>query len=981
MNRKLGSVAMLVLALAAGAEAGVLNKKANLALGQVDFDHASPDFPDAAGLTMPLSVIVDTANHHLFVMDASRALYFDDYTGLGNGRTADAVLGQPDFNGIVGLGPGAGALNFPYAGFVDPSGALWLVDGNYNRVLRFTSPFATGKLPDLVLGQNALDLSASGTTAAALRGPKGAALDPAGRIWVSDTQNHRVLRFSPPFSTGMSADLVLGQADLVSGSANRGGAVAADGLNLPGPLSFDAAGNLWVCDSFNHRMLRFDAPIASGASAAIVLGQASFASGVMYAGGGPGAAALGDPDGVAVDAAGNVWVSEYATNRVMRFNAPISSGMSASLVLGQATFAGWQVNRGGAVAANTLGQPAGIALDDGGALWVSDSWNHRVLRFSPAFASGMNASLELGQIDFGHNTTDFVDAKGFHNPWYVAVDSVHDRAFVSDAGNNRVLWWNDASGLATGKPADGVLGQPDFYSNGNSPVTAASLNYPLGLAVDASGAVWVSDDINNRVLRFSPPFANGMNADLVLGHADFAGAGAASPPTAASLNVPYGIAIDSNGAVFVSDDQNGRVLRFRAPFFNGMPADLVLGQAGFGAPVTTPLSASIMIAPAGIAVDPAGALWSVDNDAARVLRFSPPFWSGKPADLVLGQPDFASGAASFTANDHSLDLPDGIAFDQNGAVWVADSSNNRVLQFAPPFSNGMAASRVLGQPDFVANDVSAGDGGLFQPDGIFVDAANALWVADNANSRVLKYIGPDASSPVGTSSSQTVKLDGASSSFSLDVPAGAFQQDVNVSMAIPAYAPAPQSGVKCSSVVVQITNDRGLQPLKPLTLTITYRDADVAGLDTAKLGVAYYNPSSGRWVNVPSSVDPARHTVTGHLPHLSLFAIVQLAAAADLSGVYVYPNPYKPGSGTVFDDTAFGPGVVFSGLAARSRIRIVTMAGETVADFTAEDGRGRCVWNARNNRGQNVASGVYLYEVANLDDGSQRRTGRFSIIR
>jgi sugar lactone lactonase YvrE len=981
MKRAIWLAAFIITA--SGAWAGIPNKRANVVLGQMDFTRASPDFPDGAGFVQPLGVVVDTTSHRLFVMDASRALYWSDYTSLANGGSAEVSLGQPDLFSIVGLGPGPNALNFPYGGFVDDAGALWVIDGNYSRVLRFTPPFTAGKPPDLVLGQSAFNQGGHGTTASTFNQPQGATRDSTGHIWVSDSANHRILRFSPPFSTGMNADLVLGQADFVSGTANGAGAVAANTLNFPGSLAFDAAGNLWVADSVNHRLLRFNAPIASGASASLVLGQAGFTTSSANRGGGPAANTLARPSGLAVDGAGNVWVPDTSNNRILRYNTPISNGMNAGLVLGQTTFTAWTANRGGAVAANTLDQPAGLALDDGGALWVADGSNHRVLRFAPAFSNGMNATRVLGQPDFTHNTTDLVDAKGFHNPWFVVVDHAHDRAFVSDAGNNRVLWWNSAANLVTGKPADGVIGQPDFNSNSNFPLNAGSLNYPLGLAVDSSGALWVGDDINNRVLRFTPPFSAGMSADLVLGQPNFtsSAAVAASPPTAASLNVPYGVAIDTTGAVFVADYSNGRILRYRAPFSSGMSADLVLGQANFTAQVALPLSASLIINPAGLLVDSTGVVWAVDQGANRVLRYSPPLSDGKAADLVLGQPDFVTGAANPTPDSHSMIMPTGAAFDQAGAFWISDTSNNRMLQFVPPFSNGMAASSVLGQASLTASDTAAGEDGLMEPSGLFIDAANALWVADNANSRVLKFIGPDAVSLVGTSSSQTVQLDGTSSRFSLDVPAGAFQQNVNVSMSVPAYVPPSQSGVKCSSVVVQITNDLGLQPLKPLTLTISYHDADVAGLDVSKLGVAYYNPSSGRWVNVPSSADTVNRTVTGHLPHLTLFAIVQLSAAADLSGVYTYPNPYKPGSGTIFDDTAFGPGIVFSGLAARNRIRIVTMAGEAVADFTAEDGLGRYVWNARNSRGQQVASGVYLYVVTSLDDKSQNRTGRFSIIR
>ena len=970
---------ILLLLLALNARAGVLNNTANVALGQINFDLYSPDLPDGTGLTRPLSIVVDTTTHKLFIMDASRALFYNDYTALTDGQRADGILGQPDLYTFVGQGPGPVALNFPYGGFMDASGALWVVDSNYSRILRFTPPFASGMAPDLALGQTSLSAGGHSATASTLYQPQGAAMDPAGRIWVSDTSNHRVVRFSPPFSTGMSADLVLGQADFVSGTGNRGGAVAANTLNGPGPLTFDAAGNLWICDSFNHRLLRYDAPIAGTAS--IVLGQADFVSGSLNAGVGAGANTLATPSGIVVDATGGVWVGDTVNNRVLRYPAPVSSGMSATLALGQTNLTNHAANRGGAVAANTVNQPSGLALDAAGALWVSDTNNHRALRFLPAFATGMNASRVLGQPDFVHNTDDLVNARGFHNPWFVVVDSTRNRAFVSDGGNSRVLWWNNASSLTMGKPADGVLGQQDFNSNGGAPVTAKSLAGPIGLAVDALGALWVADDNNNRVLRFTPPFATGMSADLVLGQADFASNGIASPPTAATFSAPDGVAVDSAGAVFVADFSNGRVLRFRAPFISGMSADLVLGQAGFGAPITSPLSASLLSGPAGLAFDSAGALWTVDASAGRVLRYSPPLSTGKAADLVLGQPDFVSSGGVLGANARSLSYPQGIALDAAGDVWIGDMLDNRALEFAPPFSNGMAASAVLGQPDFVSNDNAFGVRGLNNPAGLFVDAANVLWVVDDASSRVLKFAGPDVSNQIGTSSSQTVTLDGAIGGFALDVPAGAFVQNVNVSMSVPPMVPAPQSGIKCSSIAVVITNDMGLQPLKPLTLTITYRDIDIAGLDTSRLGVAYYNPASGLWVSVPSSVDRVNHTVTGHLPHLTLFAVVQVSAASDLSTAFTYPNPYKPGSGTIFDDTAFGPGIVFAGLTGRTRIRIVTMAGESVADFTAEDGSGRAVWNARNGRGETVASGVYLYVISDLDDTSRRRTGRFAIIR
>lgn len=977
------TAALLASLLAAGADAGVLNKKANLVLGQPDFDHSSPDLPDSAGLTQAHGLAVDVAGGRLIVLDASRALVWNSPASLSDGQGADAVLGQPDFNSIVGVGPGPSALNFPFGALVDASGALWVADANYSRVLRFEPPFTTGKLPDLVLGQPDFTQAGGGTAADRLNQPRGVAQDPAGNIWVSDYANHRVLRFSPPFSNGMSADRVLGQADFASGQPNRGGSPAAATLKYPGPLAFDAAGNLWVCDSYNSRALRFAAAPASGAAATLVLGQADFAGGTVNRGGLPAADTLDLPAGLALDAAGGVWVGDTLNHRVLRYAPPLSNGMAASTVLGQAAFTVRAPNRGGTAAADSLDSPEGLAVDASGALWVADVSNYRVLRFSPAFSSGMAASRVLGQPDFVHNSQNRVDARGFHGAFFAALDAAHNRLFVADAGNNRVLWWNDAAGLSNGRAADGVLGQPDFNSGASLPTSAHALNYPLGLAVDAGGALWVADDINNRVLRFSPPFTTGMDADLVLGQAGFAAADTLSPPTAASLNVPYSLTFDAAGALWVADYSNGRALRFSPPFSSGMSADLVVGQPGFGAAAPFAAAADTLLTPSALLFDPAGALWVSDSEANRVLRFSPPLSAGKAADLVLGQPDFVSAGWAASPAAANLAYPTGLARTSAGELWVADTFNHRLLQFAPPFANGMAASRVLGQPGFASNDSAAGEEGLAEPTGTFVDAANAVWTADHANSRVLKFEAPETKTPVGASSSQTVRLDGTTGGFKLDVPVNAFAADCSVSMALPEpqSLPAAQDGLKRSTVAVEITNSLGLQPLRSLTLTIPYRDGDLAGLDPSRLAIAYFNPATGKWVSVPSTHDPVARTVTGRLSHLSLFAIVQLAPAADLSGVYVYPNPYKPGSGTTFDDGPQGSGVAFSGLTPRARIRVATLAGDLVADFTSEDGTGRALWNARNGRGERVASGVYLYVVTDLDGRSQSRSGRFAVVR
>ena len=117
-----------------------------------------------------------------------------------------------------------------------------------------------------------------------------------------------------------------------------------------------------------------------------------------------------------------------------------------------------------------------------------------------------SGDIVLGQNDFSYNGRNFVDAKGLYYPYSIAIDTTTNRVYVADAGNNRVLWWNNISSLVNGKQADGVLGQPDFYSNlpnrGGS-VAANTLYYPSGVSVDGSGNVWVADSDNHRVINIT----------------------------------------------------------------------------------------------------------------------------------------------------------------------------------------------------------------------------------------------------------------------------------------------------------------------------------------------------------------------------------------------------------------------------------------------------------------------------------------------
>ncbi|MFH1726638.1 MAG: esterase-like activity of phytase family protein, partial [Elusimicrobiota bacterium] len=297
-----------------------------------------------------------------------------------------------------------------------------------------------------------------------------------------------------------------------------------------------------------------------------------------------------------------------------------------------------------------------------------------------------------------------------------------------------------ALNFTNGQSADLVLGQDNFTAalknkDGTNTVNQSGLRSPYDITVDPEGRVWVVGYGNSRMLRFDSLSANGENASLVLGAADFASSGCPGSTSAKDFCNQFGATVDSEGNLWVGDTGRGRVLRFSPPFSNYQAADLVIGEPTFTSLSYGP-SQTDLGGPSDLAIGPDGALWVADYDNTRILRFSPPFANGMAADVVLGQGDFVSNGGGTTATKFS-DL-EGIAVDAAGNVWVGDDGNNRVLRFSPPFTNGMAADLVLGQTDFVT-----GTAGLLSSSaGLEFDAAGNLWVLNYDHTRILRFDAP-----------------------------------------------------------------------------------------------------------------------------------------------------------------------------------------------------------------------------------------------
>ena len=806
-------------------------------LGQFDFTHSTPNLVDAMGLSNPVSVAIDTSAtpNRIYVADSDndRILGWKDADAFANGAPADLVIGQPDFLSSVCTPTIAGSICIcnvtsadnlcnPSGVATDHAGNLYVSDSLRNRVLGYSSPFeacstfpCVGGPASLVLGQGGsftsfecnFDTGTNLSTAADLCGPTGLAVDNLDNLYVADSDNDRVLKYDKPLTSETVAGMVFGQnGSFTTSDCNTdtgGGSPTASDLCVPTGIALDGLGNLFIADSINNRVLEYNAPPTTTANQ--VYGQGgSFTSGDCDGDTfdtGSSADDLCNPTDVIIDAAGNLYVADSNNGRVLEYNPPLTTNTTADLVLGQGgDFTSNNCNSDVGVlndtdesTSNDLCTPIGVAIDGSGNLFVADagnSGNNRVLKYNTPLAADTTAEGVLGQLDFTHQNSNLTDSRGLSNPASVAIDfsSTPNRIYVTDLDNNRVLGWRDAATFADGAAADLVIGQPDFLSYtcdgvDGVAVNASRLCTPNGVAVDGLGNLYVADTGNNRVLEYPNPFAACSGtfpcvagpATLVIGQ----GASFTSRTqnnggiTASSLAGPVGVAADVSGNLYVVDKMNNRVLEYSEPVTSGASAALVFGQNGSfssnGCNSDTggsfkPSSAIDLCAPVAATLDGMGNLYVADSTNSRVLEYNTPLnpGSGEPgagdvtADLVFGQ------GGSFTSNKcnlggrsaSSICGPMGIAVDNGGNLYIADGFNDRVLEYNTPLTTDTIADRVFGTcgsfTSFACTGVSADS--LKNPMGLAVDNPGNLYVVDNQNNRVLEYNLPLAiATPTATS--------------------------------------------------------------------------------------------------------------------------------------------------------------------------------------------------------------------------------------
>ena len=645
--------------------------QADLIIGQQDQFSTIPQGPNqnssvrlSEGLSVPAALAVD-AQGNLYIADSgnnriiryprpfdqqSTVLQADLVIGQGalqSGTSANRGFNNPT-NVSLSLGGFHSGLTF------DPkTGDLWVSDPGNNRVLRYPAnqlaPYTQDVAADLVMGQTDFNtgtfnpgMDQTQLNKAILPNPSGLAFDSAGRLFVCDNFA-RVMVFVPPFNTtGTRASRVLGAVvptDQPVSSTKLGG-TAATGFRPPEGV-FTIGNNVYVVDTPNHRIVRYDA----------------------Y----------------------ETWSAETKEK----------PSPAAITVIGQGDFTGSAANRGSRTDASSasLSGPTG-AVFSGTDLWVADSGNNRVLGFPGTNGTFVAADKLFGQTEFYQTGINHVGPNGFYFSALsstlggsVAVDYTSNppRLYLADPGNHRVLGYPDARNVKAGDPAAIVIGQIDFQHAtinlpGGDPIQTSDLGLrsPAGVAVDSAGNLWVADSGNGRVLRFPKPFeASGQQrANLVLGQLNLFTQPQTDQATVSQMKNPWGIAFLFDGSVFVSDLANNRVLLFRKPaggeFRSGQPATGVYGQRDYTA--NTPGNTLDKLnGPRFISTDSDDRLYVADTNNGRITIYrqqSTQQPSGFPA----------------TATIDGLSSPFGVQVSPlSGFIWVANTNGNTALRY-PRFS-------------------------------------------------------------------------------------------------------------------------------------------------------------------------------------------------------------------------------------------------------------------------------------------------------
>jgi NHL repeat-containing protein len=627
--------------------------------------------------------------------------------GVGGPARATKVSFQP-----WGVALGAGRL------YIASVSSVRAVDPKTDHLTTLAGTGASGPLGD-----------GGPATSASLDFATGVAVDGAGNVAVADFYGERVRVVAASTGTFFGQAMTAGDIYTVAGDGRAG--FSGDGvpattssLSLPASVAVDGAGNLLIADSDNQRIR------VVAASTGTFYGQ-SMTAGDIYTIAGDGhygfsgdcgpatAAQLDFPEGVAVDAAGNVVIADTQDNRIRVVAASTGTFYGQAMTAGDIyTVAGdgtiGFAGDGGPATSAELNWPWGATVDGAGNLVIADTFNNRVRVVASSTGTFYGQAMTAGDIytvagggtkSLGNGSLATSNALPY--PQSVAVDGAGN-LLIAGRGGRRVLVVAVTKGrFYRQRMIPGHLYSVAGQSNGNysgdgGPATAAELWAPFSMAVDHADNMVITDGFNNRVRMVAAStgtfYGQAMTAGDIYtvagdGKAGFSGDG--GPATSAELQNPFGVAVDISGNLVIADMKNCRVRVVAAStgtfYGQAMTAGDIYTVAGNGKHGFTgdggPATRARLKAPEGVAVDAAGNLVITDsgNNRLRVVAASTGTFYGQAmtaGDIYTIAGDGTAGFAGDSGPAISAELanPAAVAVNSAGDLLIVDDGNNRIRE-------------------------------------------------------------------------------------------------------------------------------------------------------------------------------------------------------------------------------------------------------------------------------------------------------------
>jgi sugar lactone lactonase YvrE len=608
--------------------------------------------------------------------------------------TVVAGNGIAGFSGDGGSATGA-SLYSPWGVAVDATGSLYIADQGNGRI-RKVSPSG---IISTVAGNGAYGFAGDGGPAAtaSLAGATGVAVDAAGNLYIADVRNNRIRKVNP---AGVISTVAGNGAEAFSGDGGPGTSAA---LYCPMGVAVDAAGNLYIPDMGNGRIRKVN---PSG----IISTVAGNGTPGFSGDGGPATSAALSATGVAVDAAGDLYIADAWNGRIRK----VSPLGIISTVAGNGAdgFSG----DGGPATSASLYWPEGVAVDTAGNLYIADYRNSRIRKVNP---SGIiSTAAGTGGYKFAGDGGPATSAL-LHTPHGVAVDAAGN-LYVADAENSRIRKVGP-SGIISTVAGNGAAG----FSGDGGPAASAWLNYPLGVAVDAAGNLYIADTYNNRIRKVSP---SGI-ISTVAGNGERGFSGDGGPAASAWLNYPLGAVVDAAGNLYIADTFNSRIRKVNpSGIISTVAGNGERGFSGDGGPATS----ALLYWPYGVAVDAAGYLYIADTYNNRIRKVG----ASGIISTVAGNGAYKFAGDGGPATGASLVAPQGVAVDAAGSLCIADAGNARVRKVSPSGIISTVAGN--GAQGFSGDGGPATTASLNQPSGVAVDTAGNLFIADSRNDRIRK---------------------------------------------------------------------------------------------------------------------------------------------------------------------------------------------------------------------------------------------------